>query len=97
MNKVNDDALPLDILDHCDLSQAVRGKFNAYIGKSYNTIIHHADGSQTLNHVVPPIELDDDVRAYFPDAKAVNDALRGLIALLPQPLNEKPLQPAKYG
>jgi hypothetical protein len=29
------------------------------------------------------IPLAPDVRAYFPDADAVNAALRGLIALLP--------------
>ena len=28
-----------------------------------------------------PIELDDDVRAVFPDATAVNEALRTLIRL----------------
>ena len=30
------------------------------------------------------VVLDEDIRSYFPDAKAVNVALRGLINLLPQ-------------
>lgn len=28
--------------------------------------------------------LDPDVKAYFPDSKAVNDALRTLIGLIPK-------------
>jgi hypothetical protein len=49
----------------------------------YTTIIHQSDGSTVVKET-RPIFLDEDVRVYFPDAKAVNDALRGLIALVPE-------------
>jgi hypothetical protein len=29
------------------------------------------------------VDLDPDVQAYFPDAEAINVALRGLMALIP--------------
>ena len=32
---------------------------------------------------VPSIELDPDVKKYFPDSESVNQALRGLIKLIP--------------
>ena len=35
------------------------------------------------------VELDPDVQQYFPDSKAVNQALRGLIELIPLD-NESP-------
>ena len=31
------------------------------------------------------VKLDDDVAEFFPNAQAVNDALRGLIRLVPKP------------
>lgn len=59
--------------------KGVRGKYHEALKNGYTTIIHQADGS-TIVRETRPIFLDEDVRAYFPDAKAVNDALRGLIA-----------------
>jgi hypothetical protein len=43
------------------------------------------------------VVLDQDVRAYFPDAEAVSAALRGLIALIPakRRATRKSRQPAQ--
>ena len=40
--------------------------------------------SKTYPRKEGSIVLDPDVQAYFPDAEAVNTALRGLIALWPR-------------
>lgn len=62
--------------------KGVRGKYHKAMKDGYKTIIHKSDGS-TVVRETRPIFLDQDVQAYFPDTKAVNDALRGLIALVP--------------
>ena len=64
----------------------VRGRHHHAMRNGYTTIVHHKDGSKTVTHYRPlpgAIPLDPDVQAYFPDAEAVNAALRGLIALIP--------------
>ncbi len=63
--------------------KGVRGKYYEAMKKGYTTIVHKSDGS-TIVRETRPIFLDDDVQKYFPDAKSVNDTLRGLIALLPE-------------
>ena len=63
--------------------KGVRGKYHEAMKNGYMTIIHQSDGSTVVKET-RPIFLDEDVKAYFPDAKAVNDALRGLIALVPE-------------
>ena len=63
-----------------------RGRYHHAMHKGYTTIVHHKDGSKTVTHYRPlpgAVHLDPDVQAYFPDAEAVNMALRGLIALIP--------------
>lgn len=74
-----------EMRDEYDFSgkKGVRGKYHEAMKNGYTTIIHQADGS-TVVRETRPIFLDEDVRAYFPDTKAVNDALRGLIALVPE-------------
>ncbi len=65
----------------------VRGKHAAALRQGYTRIVHHADGTRETTEVRPlegSIVLDPDVQAYFPDAEAVNTALRGLIALRPR-------------
>jgi hypothetical protein len=55
--------------------------------RGYTHIVHHADGTREITEVRSlegSIVLDPDVQVYFPDAEAVNTALRGLIALRPQ-------------
>jgi hypothetical protein len=63
-----------------------RGRHAQAMRQGYTTILHHKDGSQTVTQYYPvpgSVVLDPDVRAYFPDADAVNAALRGLIDLIP--------------
>jgi hypothetical protein len=62
----------------------IRGKY--YLGRQQGYIvrIHNEDGTITERHYGPTITLDVDVAAYFPDSESVNNALRTLIALVPQ-------------
>ncbi len=75
-----------------DFSGGVRGKHAHKMRNGYSITIHHADGTQTVKFVKPPprsVVLDEDVASIFPDSEAVNRALRGLIALIPQPLEAR--------
>src|SRR3970040_2457815 len=70
-----------------DFTGGVRGKHAAAYRQGYTRTGHHADGTREVTEVRPldgTIVLDPDVQAYFPDAEAVNTALRGLIALRPR-------------
>jgi len=80
MKKIKDED---EMRDEYDFSKGVRGKHFRKMQNGYTTIIHQSDGSTVVKET-RPIFLDEDVRVYFPDAKAVNDALRGLIALVPE-------------
>ena len=65
----------------------VRGKHAAAMRQGYTCTVHHPDGTREITHVRPlegSVVLDPDVQAYFPDAEAVNTALRGLMALRPR-------------
>ena len=70
--------------DDYDFSEGVRGRYRHFIGQARTLKIRHSDGSVTVERIAPAIELDPDVRRYFPDSEAVNKALRGLIALIPE-------------
>jgi hypothetical protein len=70
--------------DDYDFSKGVRGKYRHFVGQVRTLKIRHPDGTVTTETVQPPIELDPDVRRYFPDSEAVNKALRGLIELIPE-------------
>ncbi len=63
--------------------KGVRGKYYEAVQKGHTTIIHKSDGSTVVKEM-RPIYLDEDVQAYFPDSDSVNQALRGLIALVPE-------------
>jgi hypothetical protein len=70
-----------------DFSGGIRGKHHAACKKGYTVKVHGEDGTTEIHKFVPErgaIVLDEDIRTYFPDAKAANTALRGLINLLPQ-------------
>ena len=62
--------------------KGVRGKYHEAMKKGYTTIIHKSDGSTEVKET-RPIFLAEDVQKYFPDSAAVNQALRGLIELVP--------------
>jgi len=81
--KVQDD----DMLPEYDLRGAVRGKAYLPLHKGYSVTIHKEDGSTVVEHyklIDGAIMLQPDVRAYFPDSDAVNNALRSLINLMSQ-------------
>ena len=78
MKKIKDED---EMRDEYDFSKGVRGKHFRKMQNGYTTIIHQSDGSTVVKET-RPIFLDEDVQGYFPDAKSVNDALRGLIALV---------------
>jgi hypothetical protein len=66
-----------------DFSKGVRGKHADALQNGHKTIIHKSDGS-TITRETRPIILEPDVQVYFPDTESVNQALRGLIALVPE-------------
>jgi hypothetical protein len=75
-----------DMRPEYDFSGGVRGKHYRAFQRGYKVIIHKMDGStEERDYTLPEgaVMLDPDVRAYFPDADAVNNALRGLIQLIP--------------
>jgi len=76
-----------DDIKPVDFSGGVRGKHHAACKKGYTVKVRSEDGATVIHTFVPEksaIVLDEDIRTYFPDAKAVNSALRGLINLLPE-------------
>jgi hypothetical protein len=78
-----------------DLSnrEGERGRYYDALQQGYTVRIHEDDGTTTVQHYKleeGAVLLDPDVREYFPDAKAVNTALRALIALIPdQPVRRR--------
>ncbi len=70
--------------DDYNFSNGVRGRYRYLHGQPYTIRVCHPDGSVTLETVEATIELDPDVRSYFPDSEAVNRALRSLIELIPE-------------
>lgn len=72
-----------DMADDYDFSAGVRGKFQGSTEQARVLHIRQADGSVKVETLEPPIELDPEVRKYFPTSEAVNRALRGLIELIP--------------
>jgi len=75
---------------------SVRGMHAAAMRQGYTRIVHRADGTREVTKFLPlegSIVLDPDVQAYFPDAEAVNTALRGLIALRPR--RRRPMRKTK--
>jgi len=66
-----------------NFSKGVRGKHADALRNGHKTIVHKSDGS-TVTRETRPIILDADVQEYFSDAESVNQALRGLIALVPE-------------
>jgi hypothetical protein len=85
--KATPSAEPDTMRPEYDFTGGVRGKHAAAMRRGYTRAVHHADGTSGTTEVCPmegSIVLDPDVQAYFPDAEAVNTALRGLMALRPR-------------
>lgn len=67
--------------------KGVRGKYTEAMKHGYSICIIHEDKTVTVKQFVlkeNAIELDPDVKVYFPDSKSVNHALRSLIELIPE-------------
>ena len=67
--------------------QGERGKYHQAYRQGHQVKIHQPDGTVETHYFTleeGAVMLEPDVSAYFPDSKAVNRALRGLIALIPQ-------------
>ena len=76
-----------DMRAEYDFTGGVRGKHYRALRNGYSVKIHQADGTTVVQHYKiedGAVMLDPDVREYFPDSDAVNDALRSLIALIPK-------------
>ena len=89
MNKNNSHVEPPDndMLPEYDFTGGVRGKHYQEYRQGHTATIHQADGTTVVQHFAMPegtIMLDPDVREFFPDAEAVNHALRTLIHLIPR-------------
>ncbi|MBD2341190.1 hypothetical protein H6G64_29925 [Calothrix sp. FACHB-156] len=94
MNNVNSE--PADMTDNTDKDEmlpeydfttGVRGKHYQAYRRGHTITIHQADGQTTVQHFTVEdgtVMLDPDVREYFPDGEAVNQALRTLISLFPK-------------
>lgn len=76
-----------EILPEYDFSRGVRGKHSRAYQSGHSVTIHKKDGSCVVQHFKledGAVMLAPDVREYFPDADAVNQALRALIGLIPR-------------
>ncbi len=78
----NDEMLP-----EYDFSGGVRGKHHKAYRRGHTVTINKTDGTKQIQHFTleeGAVLLEPDVREYFPDSETVNNALRGLITLLPE-------------
>ena len=67
--------------------QGERGKYFQAYQAGHIVHIHHGDGTVSTQYFTleeGAVLLAPDVRTYFPDSESVNQALRGLIELIPQ-------------
>ncbi len=78
-----------DMLAEYDFTgmKGVRGKYYKAYRQGHTVKIHQEDGTVTTQYFAleeGAVLLEPDVREYFPDSDAVNNALRGLITLIPK-------------
>jgi hypothetical protein len=100
MNKVNSEQPEItdnDMLPEYDFTDGDRGKhYQAYRG-GHTVTIHQADETTVVQHFTledGAVILDPDVREYFPNGEAVNQALRTLISLFPK--NSESITPQSF-
>ena len=71
--------------DFSKMSGGVRGKYHKAYRAGHTVRIRKADGTTTVQHFSlreGAVMLERDVRVFFPDSEAVNEALRCLIPLV---------------
>jgi hypothetical protein len=76
-----------EMLPEYDFSRGTRGKHAREYQRGHTVKIRKTDGTTSVQHFKledGAVVLAPDVRKYFPDADSVNQALRGLIELVPQ-------------
>ncbi len=83
-NDVNSEMLP-----EYDFSgkKGQRGKYHQAYQQGHTVRITEEDGRESTQYFTleeGAVLLAPDVQAYFPDSESVNEALRGLIRLIPQ-------------
>jgi hypothetical protein len=74
-----------DMLLKYDCTKAVKEKHYQPLHEGFSVHIHQTDGTTTVKRYKEAegvVILDSEVRLYFQDSKAVNNALRHLIALV---------------
>jgi len=79
----DDDMLPE--YDFKNMKGGVRGKYYKAYRAGHTVEIHKADGTTEVHYFTlqdGAVMLESDVREYFPDSDAVNEALRCLIPLM---------------
>ena len=92
MNDKTSDSIDDDMQSEYDFSGGVRGKHARAYRQGVTVTVQMADGtSEERLYELPEgaIVLDPDIRPYFPNANAVNRALRGLIELIPGDRSDK--------
>ena len=75
-----------EIRTEYDFSQGIRGKHSKAYRQGHQVTIRKNDGTTVVQNFKleeGAVVLDQDVRKYFTNAEAVNNALRALIALIP--------------
>ncbi len=78
--------------DFTKMAGCVRGKYYKDYRAGHTVKIHKADETTLVQHFKleeGAVMLEPDIRKYFPNSEAVNNALRCLIPLLPKRRREK--------
>jgi hypothetical protein len=86
-----------DMLPEYDFRGGIRGKHYKAYRRGHAVMIHKTDGTVSINYFKPQegaVMLEPDVREYFPDSEAVNEALRSLIKLIPKRREKRKKTPA---
>jgi hypothetical protein len=76
-----------ELLSEYNFSGGTRGKHARKYQHGHTVKIHKTNGATTIQHFKleeGAVMLAPDVREYFSDSDAVNQALRALIGLIPQ-------------
>ncbi len=78
--------------DFASMKGGVRGKYTQSYRTGHTVKIHQDDGTTLVQHFnleEGAVVIEPDLREYFPDAEAVNTALRCLVPLMPKKRKSK--------
>jgi hypothetical protein len=76
-----------DMLYEYDFRGGIQGKHYKAYRRGHTVKVHKANGTTTIRYFTledGAVMLERDVREYFPDSEAANNALRSLITLIPK-------------